>query len=67
MSEFEFGYTWVLWQILMSFFVGKNLCIKVLLKNICNEAGSHLGNWHRESSRHTEGRATRGKGAGVWD
>lgn len=63
MSEFEFGYTWVLWQILMSFFVGKNLCIKVLLKNICNEAGSHLGNWHRESSRHTErGELLEGRG-----
>lgn len=41
-SESDFGYTWVLWEILMSFFVGKNLCIKVLLKNICNEAGNHL-------------------------
>ena len=38
----------------MSFFVEKNLCIKVLLENICNEVGNHLGNWYRDCSRHRD-------------
>lgn len=38
-------------------------CIKVLLKNICNEAGSHLGDWQTDSARHTgRGELLEGRG-----
>lgn len=56
--EFEFGYIWVLCKTLMSFLVGKNLCMRALLRNTGNEAGSHLGNWHTSYYR---------KGSDAWD
>lgn len=51
MSEFEWLYLG-LYKILMSFLGWKESLHKSAFEEYLHEAGSHLGNWQRESSRY---------------